>query len=42
VIFHDAFQYFAIQYGFTIRGFMVVSPGQEPSAKALAELARRI
>ncbi len=42
VTFHDAFQYFARRYGFTIRGFVVASPGKEPSAKSLAELARRI
>ncbi|HTU02622.1 MAG TPA: metal ABC transporter substrate-binding protein [Candidatus Sulfotelmatobacter sp.] len=42
VTFHDAFQYFARRYGFTIEGFLVPSPGKEPSAKALAGLARRI
>jgi len=42
VTFHDAFQYFANRYGLAVKGFVVVSPGKEPSAKALAELTRRI
>jgi manganese/iron transport system substrate-binding protein len=42
VTFHDAFQYFARRYGLAVKGFVVASPGKEPSAKALAELARRI
>ena len=42
VTFHDAFQYFARRYGFTVKGFVVVSPGKEPSGKTLAELTRRI
>ena len=42
VTFHDAFQYFAKRYGLAIKGFVVVSPGKEPSAKALAGLTRRI
>ena len=42
VTFHDAFQYFANRYGLVVKGFVVVSPGKEPSAKALAELTRRI
>jgi ABC-type Zn uptake system ZnuABC Zn-binding protein ZnuA len=42
VTFHDAFQYFAKRYGLAVKGFVVVSPGKEPSAKALAELTRRI
>jgi zinc/manganese transport system substrate-binding protein len=42
VTFHDAFQYFASRYGLAVKGFVVVSPGKEPSAKALAELTRRI
>jgi ABC-type Zn uptake system ZnuABC Zn-binding protein ZnuA len=42
VTFHDAFQYFANCYGLAVKGFVVVSPGKEPSAKALAELTRRI
>jgi len=42
VTFHDAFQYFANRYGLVVKGFVVASPGKEPSAKALAELTRRI
>lgn len=42
VTFHSAFQYFANRYGLAVKGFIVVSPGKEPSAKALAELTRRI
>jgi ABC-type Zn uptake system ZnuABC Zn-binding protein ZnuA len=42
VTFHNAFQYFANRYGLAVKGFLVVSPGKEPSAKALAELTRRI
>jgi manganese/iron transport system substrate-binding protein len=42
VTFHNAFQYFANRYGLAVKGFVVVSPGKEPSAKALAELTRRI
>jgi ABC-type Zn uptake system ZnuABC Zn-binding protein ZnuA len=42
VTFHDAFQYFARRYGFSVKGFVVASPGKEPSAKSLADLARRI
>jgi ABC-type Zn uptake system ZnuABC Zn-binding protein ZnuA len=42
VTFHNAFQYFAIRYGLAVKGFVVVSPGKEPSAKAMAELTRRI
>ncbi len=42
VTFHDAFQYFTKRYGYTVKGFIVPSPGKEPSAKALADLARRI
>jgi ABC-type Zn uptake system ZnuABC Zn-binding protein ZnuA len=42
VTFHNAFQYFAQRYGFNVRGFVVASPGKEPSAKALADLARKI
>lgn len=41
ITFHNAFQYFAKRYGFTV-GFLMASPAQEPSAKALAELTRRI
>lgn len=42
VTFHDAFQYFAARYGLTVTGFLTASPGKEPSAKAMAELTRRI
>jgi ABC-type Zn uptake system ZnuABC Zn-binding protein ZnuA len=42
VTFHNAFQYFARRYGLVVHGFVVVSPGKEPSAKALAELTRHI
>ncbi len=42
VTFHNAFQYFAARYGLTVTGFIAASPGKEPSAKAMAELARRI
>ncbi|OGB96231.1 MAG: hypothetical protein A2Z31_10450 [candidate division NC10 bacterium RBG_16_65_8] len=42
VTFHNAFQYFADRYGLAVKGFVVASPGKEPSARALAELTRRI
>ncbi len=42
VTFHNAFQYFAKRYGLAVRGYLVASPGKEPSAKALAELTRRV
>lgn len=42
VTFHNAFQYFADRYGLAVKGFVVESPGKEPSAKVLAELARQI
>jgi manganese/iron transport system substrate-binding protein len=42
VTFHDAFQYFAKRYGLAVKGYIVSSPGKEPSAKALSELVRRI
>jgi manganese/iron transport system substrate-binding protein len=42
VTFHNAFQYFAQRYGLAVRGFVVESPGKEPSAKALAGLTRQI
>jgi ABC-type Zn uptake system ZnuABC Zn-binding protein ZnuA len=42
VTFHNAFQYFANRYGLAVKGFVVASPGKEPSAKALAEITRRI
>jgi ABC-type Zn uptake system ZnuABC Zn-binding protein ZnuA len=42
VTFHNAFQYFAKRYGLAVKGFVVASPGKEPSAKAMAALVRRI
>jgi ABC-type Zn uptake system ZnuABC Zn-binding protein ZnuA len=42
VTFHDAFQYFAKRYGLAARGYIVPSPGKEPSAKAMAALVQRI
>jgi ABC-type Zn uptake system ZnuABC Zn-binding protein ZnuA len=42
VTFHNAFQYFANRYGLAVKGFVVASPGKEPSAKGLAELVQRI
>jgi ABC-type Zn uptake system ZnuABC Zn-binding protein ZnuA len=42
VTFHNAFQYFANRYGLAVKGFVVASPGKEPSAKTLAALTSRI
>jgi ABC-type Zn uptake system ZnuABC Zn-binding protein ZnuA len=42
VTFHDAFPYFARRYGFSLKGFLVASPGKEPSARELTVLARQI
>ncbi len=42
VTFHDAFPYFARGYGFSLQGFLVASPGKEPSARDLAALVARI
>ncbi len=42
VTFHDAFPYFARRYGFSLKGFLVASPGKEPSAGELTALARQI
>ena len=42
VTFHNAFQYFAVRYGFAVKGFIVVSPGKEPSARGMAELVALI
>lgn len=39
---HDAFQYFARQYGFTIYAIEGVSTDQEPSAKEIDDLIRTI
>ncbi|MFB3818870.1 MAG: metal ABC transporter substrate-binding protein [Candidatus Methylomirabilales bacterium] len=41
VTFHNAFQYLGKRYGLAV-DFLLASPGREPSAKALAELTRRI
>jgi ABC-type Zn uptake system ZnuABC Zn-binding protein ZnuA len=38
VTFHDAFPYFARHFGFELIGVILGSPGQEPSAHALAAL----
>lgn len=42
VVFHDSFPYFAERYGLEIVGFVVKSPGREPSAQEVAELAQRM
>jgi ABC-type Zn uptake system ZnuABC Zn-binding protein ZnuA len=42
VTFHNAFQYFAARYGFAVKGYIVASPGKEPSAKRMADLVKRI
>jgi ABC-type Zn uptake system ZnuABC Zn-binding protein ZnuA len=42
VTFHDAFPYFAREYGITIVGVAVEAPGQEPSAGYTAELISAI
>jgi ABC-type Zn uptake system ZnuABC Zn-binding protein ZnuA len=42
VTFHDAFPYFAKRYGFALVGFVVESPGKEPSAREATGLVRRI
>ncbi len=42
VTFHDAFPYFARRYGFSLQGVVVASPGKEPTARELTQLARRI
>ncbi|HKB29084.1 MAG TPA: metal ABC transporter substrate-binding protein [Candidatus Limnocylindrales bacterium] len=42
VMFHDAFPYFAREYGITIVGVAVEAPGQDPSAGNSAELIRAI
>ena len=42
VTFHNAFQYFAVRYGFAVKGFIVVSPGKEPSARGMADLVALI
>jgi ABC-type Zn uptake system ZnuABC Zn-binding protein ZnuA len=42
VMFHDAFPYFAREYGITIVGVAVEAPGQDPSAGYTAELITAI
>jgi len=42
VVFHDAFPYFAREYGITIVGVAVEAPGQDPSAGYTAELIQAI
>jgi zinc/manganese transport system substrate-binding protein/manganese/iron transport system substrate-binding protein len=39
---HDAFPYFAARYGLELVAVAVPSPGQEPSAQAIADLTRTI
>ncbi len=42
VTFHDAFPYFAREYGITIVGVAVEAPGQDPSAAQIASLIQAI
>lgn len=42
VTFHDAFTYLAARYGLEVVAVVVKSPGREPSAADVAELARQI
>ncbi|HXF50180.1 MAG TPA: metal ABC transporter substrate-binding protein [Dehalococcoidia bacterium] len=42
VTFHDAFPYLAARYGLEVVAVVVKSPGREPSAADVAELARRL
>ena len=42
VTFHDAFPYLAERYGLEVVGMVVRSPGREPSAGEVADLARTI
>ena len=42
VVFHDAFPYYAREYGITIVGVAVEAPGQDPSAGYTADLIRAI
>jgi ABC-type Zn uptake system ZnuABC Zn-binding protein ZnuA len=42
VTFHDAYPYLAQGYGLQIVGFVAASPGQEPSAQEVADLAQAI
>jgi manganese/iron transport system substrate-binding protein len=42
VMHHDAFPYFAERYGMEVAGFVVESPGREPSAAEVAQLVEDI
>ena len=42
VTFHGAFPYLAERYGLEVVGFVVVSPGQEPSARDVGELTETL
>jgi manganese/iron transport system substrate-binding protein len=42
VTFHDAFPYLATRYGLEVVAVAVPSPGQEPSAQRIAQLARTL
>jgi ABC-type Zn uptake system ZnuABC Zn-binding protein ZnuA len=42
ITFHDAFPYLAQRYGLELVGVVIRSPGQEPSAGEVADLARTI
>ena len=42
VVFHDAFPYYAREYGITIVGVAVEAPGQDPSAGYTADLIQAI
>ncbi len=42
VVFHDAYTYFAAQYGFEVIGVVMPDAGMDPSARAFAELEQVI
>lgn len=42
ITFHESFTYFARAYGFTVRGMVEASPGQEPTPQQLAELQEAV
>jgi ABC-type Zn uptake system ZnuABC Zn-binding protein ZnuA len=42
VVFHDAYTYFAAQYGFEVIGIVMPDAGMDPSARAFAELEQVI
>ena len=42
VVFHDAYQYFERRFGLDAAGAITVNPEQQPSAKRLSELRRKI